>query len=109
MDIHAGQPEFRVNYDYNEAPREFNIKCTADSENGFEFNFQNSGSFKIVSTSGTILNQLLTTEQTNTYTFRLDDSPLYVLFNSGNSVLSKVYFSKPKRDWLNQWHYSKMQ
>jgi len=37
-----------------------------------------------------------------TYTFSLDAPLKTVIFNNGNKVLCKLYFSKPKEDWLNQ-------
>jgi hypothetical protein len=36
----------------------------------------------------------------------LDTKPIYIVFNSGNAVLCKLHYSKPKQDWINQWHYS---
>ncbi|HEY3251687.1 MAG TPA: M1 family metallopeptidase, partial [Ignavibacteria bacterium] len=102
----AGQPEFKVSYDYNENSRELALNVQQVQRLDSSSIFKTPVPVKIVSTSGTIQNKLLSTDNTNTFTFTLDDAPLYVLFNTGNAVLSKVYFSKPKRDWLNQWHYS---
>jgi aminopeptidase N len=59
---------------------------------------------RIVTAYGTVYDMMINTDTSlKTFTYKIDDAPHYVVFNSGNSVQCKVRFSKPKQDWLNQW------
>jgi aminopeptidase N len=103
----AGQPEFNVSYDYDESLRELKMLVQQIQRLDTSSVFKTSMPVKIVSANGTVYNEQLTTDNTaQVFTFKLDEKPLYVVFNAGNKILSKVYFAKPEQDWFNQWHYS---
>jgi hypothetical protein len=47
-----------------------------------------------------------TSGEVKTYKIKVDSKPLSINFNKGNKVLCKLYFSKPKNDWLYQLNNS---
>ncbi len=103
----AGQPSYSVSYDYNEDTKE--MKLTAEQVQRMDSSsvFKTQVPVRIVTQHGTVYNRLVAPDETSqTFSFTLDGWPLYVVFNSGNKVLCKVFFSKPKQDWMNQIHYS---
>jgi aminopeptidase N len=103
----AGQPEFKVNYTYNEDTKELTLNAEQVQRMDTSSFFKTPVPVKIVTASGTIQNELFYMDKNPaSVTYLLDDRPMYVLFNRGNSVLCKLYFDKPKQDWLNQWHYA---
>lgn len=103
----AGQPEYKVNYSYNEDSKELTLYAEQVQRMDTSSFFKTPVPVKIVTASGTIQNELFYMDKNpSTVTYLLDDRPMYVLFNRGNAVLCRLYFDKPKKDWLNQWHYA---
>jgi aminopeptidase N len=102
----AGQPEYKVNYTYNEDTKELTLNAEQVQRMDSSSFFKTPVPVKIVTASSTIQNEMFYMDKNPaSITYLLDDRPMYVLFNRGNSVLCKLYFDKPKKDWLNQWHY----
>jgi aminopeptidase N len=103
----AGQPEYKVSYIYNESSKELTFNSEQVQRMDTSTVFKTPVPVKIVTKSGTIYNEYFVMDKNPySFTYKIDDEPLYVLFNRGNAVLCKLYFDKPKKDWLNQWHYS---
>ena len=103
----AGQPSYSVSYDYNEDTKEMKLNAQQIQRMDSSSVFKIQVPVRIVTRHGTVYNQVITPDETaQTFTFSLDGWPLYVVFNAGNKILSKVFFSKEKQDWLNQLHYS---
>ena len=103
----AGQPEYNVSYDFNEQTFELDLHVQQVQRLDSSSIFKIPVPVRIVSGIGTVYNIMLNNNDGITeYKIKLDDAPHYVVFNTGNEVLCKVNFSKPKSDWLNQWHLS---
>jgi aminopeptidase N len=64
--------------------------------------FRTTVPVEIINTGSNQTINLNTSDELKTYKFTLDSKPLCVVFNKGNAVLCKLYFSKPKKDWLYQ-------
>jgi len=100
----AGQPEYNVSYDFDEQSLELNMHVQQVQRLDSSSIFKTPVPVRIVSGTGTINNIMLNNKEGITdYKIKLDNTPHYVIFNTGNAVLCKVNFSKPKQDWLNQW------
>lgn len=105
----AGQPEYKVNYNYDSNSKILTLTAyqiqRLDSSSVFKtpVEVEIITGNKSVSGSGSKINQkIVTNYQPQNFTFQLDSEPLNVIFNKGNKVLCKLYFSKPKEDWLYQ-------
>ena len=105
--FNAGQPEYNVNYDYNDVTGELDINMQQSQRMDSSSVFRTPVPLKIVMQNGKVLDTNIDISGASmTYTVMLDTKPIYIVFNSGNAVLCKLHFSKPKQDWINQWHYS---
>ncbi|MGH2575852.1 MAG: M1 family aminopeptidase [Ignavibacteria bacterium] len=105
----AGQPEYKVSYDYNENSKELKLTASQvqrlDSSSVFKTPVEAEIITENLSDPSGVRKKIIslyTTYEPQTWTFVLNDKPLNIIFNKGNKVLCKLYFSKPKRNWLYQ-------
>lgn len=98
----AGQPEFRVEYSFNEKNNELTLSAVQIQRMDSSSMFKTPVPVEIVTERGKQNLSMETTSEIKTYVIKLDSKPLNVNFNKGNKVLSKLYFSKPKADWIYQ-------
>lgn len=98
----AGQPELKVSYDYDENTKEISITAQQVQRMDSSSVFKTPFPFQIITAGGKQDITMETGIEPKTYKIKLDSKPLCVIFNKGNKVLSKIYFSKPKADWLYQ-------
>ncbi len=102
----AGQPEYKVSYTYDEKLKR--LKITSQQVQRLD----TSSVFKMpvpveIITSASKETVFASPDITESYVYvNLDSKPVCVIFNKGNKVLSKVYFTKPKEDWLYQLNNS---
>lgn len=98
----AGQPEYKASYTYDDNTKE--LKFTAyqiqslDSSSIFHMPID----VGLVTEKSSRVMTITPTYEPQTWTFTMDGRPLCVIFNKGNKVLCKLYFSRPKEDWLYQ-------
>ena len=102
----AGQPEFRVDYTYDESKKEITLNALQIQRMDSSSVFRTPVEIEIITTSGKQGISMETSDQLKSYVIKVDSKPLNVIFNKGNRVLSKLYFSKPKNDWLYQLNNS---
>ena len=103
----AGQPEFRVNYVYNDTAKQIlytvqqiqNIDSTTSV-------FNMPIDVDIITSGNHFTQRIYPDTSLHTYTFSVDSKPLCIDFNKGNKVLCKLYYSKPEEDWLYQLNNS---
>jgi aminopeptidase N len=98
----AGQPELKVSYDYDENTKELSLTAQQVQRMDSSSVFKTPFPFQIITASGKQDFSMETSTEPRTYKIKLDSKPLSVIFNKGNKVLSKLYFTKPKEDWLYQ-------
>lgn len=98
----AGQPEFKVSYNYDESAKELSLTAQQVQRMDSSSVFKIPVPVQILSSSGKIDVSMQTSDVTKTYKIKLDSKPLCVIFNKGNKTLSKLYFTKPEEDWLYQ-------
>jgi aminopeptidase N len=98
----AGQPEYKASYTYDDNSKE--LKFTAYQIQSLDSSsvFHMPVDVGLVTEISSRVMSITPTYEPNTWTFTLDANPLCVIFNKGNKVLCKLYFSKPKEDWLYQ-------
>lgn len=98
----AGQPEIEAGYAYDEFTNEISVTARQiqrlDSSSVFKTPFP----FQIITAGSKQDYRMQTGIEPKTYKIKLDSKPLCVIFNKGNKVLSKLYFTKPMQDWLYQ-------
>jgi aminopeptidase N len=102
----AGQPELKVSYDYNESTKEISITAQQIQRMDSSSVFKTPFPYDIITEKGTQVFTMETSAEPKTHKIKLDSKPLSVIFNRGNKILSKVYFTKPKEDWLYQLKHS---
>lgn len=98
----AGQPEYEVSYVYDESQKRLQIISRQVQRLDSSSVFKTPVPVEIITAGKTEqVTAIPTTEASSVYV-NLDSKPLCVIFNKGNKVLSKLYFTKPKSDWLYQ-------
>ncbi|MBE2226916.1 MAG: HEAT repeat domain-containing protein [Ignavibacteria bacterium] len=102
----AGQPEFKADYTYNEDTKELTLNAVQVQNTDSSSVFKTPVPVEIVTEGGKQNLWMETSAEIKTYVLKLDSKPLNVNFNKGNKVLCKLYFSKPKADWLYQLNNS---
>jgi len=98
----AGQPEFKADYTYNEDTKELTLSAVQVQRMDSSSVFKTPVPIEIITASGSQNLTMETSADVKTYVIKLDSKPLNVNFNKGNKVLCKLFFSKPKADWLYQ-------
>lgn len=99
----AGQPTYKVSYDYDKQNNK--VKLTLQQVQILDSLisiFKTPIPVEIVTEKSKLEYSVICDTALKTYNFSLDAPLKYVNFNNGNKVLCKLYFSKPKEDWLNQ-------
>jgi len=100
----AGQPEYKVSYNYDEASKRLKIISEQVQRMDSSSLFRTPVPVEII-TAGTTESVFAIPgpagDPSSVYV-ELDSKPVCVIFNKGNEVLCKLYFSKPKSDWLYQ-------
>ncbi|MCX7878026.1 MAG: M1 family aminopeptidase [Ignavibacteria bacterium] len=96
----AGQPEYKVKYEYNN--NELIVEVHQIQRLDSSSVFRTPVPVTIITSTGKQDILLESSEKTSVHKFKLSSKPLSVIFNKGNKVLCKLYFSKPKSDWLYQ-------
>jgi aminopeptidase N len=100
----AGQPEYEVSYNYDIASKRLQIISEQVQRMDSTSVFQIPVPVEII-TAGTTESVFAIPgppgDPSSVYV-ELDSKPISVNFNKGNKVLCKLYFSKPKSDWLYQ-------
>lgn len=98
----AGQPEIEAGYSYYESAKEITVTAKQiqrlDSSSVFRTPFK----YTIITSTGSNDYEMVTGLEPKSHRIKLDSEPLCVIFNKGNKVLCKLYFTKPKADWLYQ-------
>lgn len=102
----AGQPEFKADYTYNEDIKELTLNAVQVQNTDSSSVFKTPVPVEIFTEAGKQNLSMETSAEIKTYVLKLDSKPLNVNFNKGNKVLCKLYFSKPKADWLYQLNNS---
>ena len=98
----AGQPEYKVDYKYNEETKELTLNASQVQRMDSSSVFKTPVPVEIVTKGGIQSFIMETSSGVKSYVIKLDSKPLNVNFNKGNKVLCKLYFSKPKSDWIYQ-------
>lgn len=99
----AGQPEYKVNYDYNSASNQVVMTLQqAQKPDSLMRYFKIPVPVEVVTEKSKIEYTVTCDSVPKTYTFSLDAPLKSVIFNKGNKVLSKLYFTKPLADWVWQ-------
>ncbi|HMQ78661.1 MAG TPA: M1 family aminopeptidase [Ignavibacteria bacterium] len=102
----AGQPEFKVDYTYDESSKEIILNALQVQRMDSSSVFKTPVPIEIITETGRQSITMETSQDVKTYKIKVDSKPLNVNFNKGNKVLCKLYFSKPKNDWLYQLNNS---
>ena len=102
----AGQPEYKVDYTYDESSKEIILNAKQVQRMDSSSVFRTPVPIEIITETGTQNVTMETSQEVKTYKIKLDSKPLNVNFNKGNKVLCKLYFSKPKNDWMYQLNNS---
>jgi aminopeptidase N len=99
----AGQPEYKVSYDYDKQTNKVLLTLQqVQKPDSLESIFKIPIPVEAVTEKSKLEYSVVCDTAVKTYTFSLDAPLKYVNFNKGNKVLCKLYFSKPKEDWLAQ-------
>jgi aminopeptidase N len=98
----AGQPEYRVSYTFDDNSKELKITASQVQRLDSSSVFMTPVEVEIITASSRQKTEIIPTYQPQDFMLQLDTKPVNVIFNKGNKVLSKLYFSKPKEDWLYQ-------
>lgn len=99
---HAGQPEYKAGYTYNENTKQISFTIQQVQDAASSSVFQIPVNVEIITPNNRFTQVVTSGLEPHTYTFSVDSKPLNVIFNKGNKVLCKLYFTKPKEDWLYQ-------
>lgn len=102
----AGQPEIEASYSYNEDTKELVLKTRQVQRPDSSSEFRTEFPVQVITENGVTETSIRTTYRQGEYRIKLDSKPRCVIFNSGNKVLSRLYFTKPKEDWLYQLNNS---
>jgi aminopeptidase N len=99
----AGEPEYNVSYDYNKDSNVVHLTVyqqqKTDSLIGI---FLEPVPVEVVTAKSKLEYQIVCDSVPKTYIFTLDSPLRSVIFNKGNKILCKLYFSKPEQDWIFQ-------
>jgi len=98
----AGQPEYKVSYDFDDSSKVLTLNVAQIQRLDSSSIFLTPVPVEIVTQNSRVLTSVVGSNLSQSYKIQLDSKPLNVIFNKGNKVLCKVYFSKPKEDWLYQ-------
>jgi aminopeptidase N len=98
----AGQPEYKVSYDYDNDTKVLTLNVSQVQRMDSSSIFLTPVPVEIVTEQSRIPTSVASSDLSQSYNIQLDSKPINVIFNKGNKVLCKVYFSKPKEDWLYQ-------
>jgi aminopeptidase N len=103
----AGQPEYSASYVYDEPNNKvlFTVRQIQKPDSITSI-FKIQIPVQIVTEKSKLDYTVVCDTAPKTYTFSLDSKLKSVIFNKGNKVLCKLYFSKPKEDWLYQLNNS---
>lgn len=102
----AGQPEFKVNYTYDEVTKEITLNAKQVQRMDSSSVFKTPVPIEIITETGKQSVTMETSDEVKTYKIKVASKTLNVNFNKGNKVLCKLYFAKPKADWLYQLNNS---
>ncbi|NOS85136.1 MAG: M1 family metallopeptidase [Ignavibacteria bacterium] len=102
----AGQPEFKVDYTYDESTKEITLNAKQVQRMDSSSVFKTPVPIEIITETGKQNVTMETSDEMKTYKIKVDSKPLNINFNKGNKVLCKLYFTKPKSDWLYQLNNS---
>ncbi len=99
----AGQPEYSASYVYDEPGNKVLFKVRQiQKPDSITSIFRIQIPVQVITEKSKLDYTLVCDTALKTYTFSLDSKLKSVIFNKGNKVLCKLYFSKPKEDWLYQ-------
>jgi aminopeptidase N len=99
----AGQPEYKVSYDYNKAANQVLLTMQqVQKPDSLISIFKTPVPVEVVTEKSKLEYTVVCGSEPKTYTFSLDAPLKSVIFNKGNKVLCKLYFAKAKEDWLAQ-------
>ncbi len=98
----AGQPEYKVSYEYNDNNKVLSIAAQQVQRMDTSSVFRTPVPVEIITSGSDQTVYISPDDESRTFMYNLDSKPLCVVFNKGNAVLSKVYFTKPMSDWLFQ-------
>ncbi len=99
----AGQPEYKAGYVYDETKNQVFLTVNQiQKEDSLTSIFKTAVPVEVVTEKSKQNYDVYCSSEPKTYTFSLDSKLKSVIFNKGNKVLCKLYFSKPKDDWLWQ-------
>jgi aminopeptidase N len=99
----AGQPAYKVSYDYNKQTDKVKLTLQqVQKPDSLMSIFKMPVPVEVVTEKSKLEYSLVCDTALKTYTLSLDAPLKTVIFNKGNKVLCKLYFSKPKEDWFNQ-------
>jgi aminopeptidase N len=99
----AGQPEYKASYTYDETKNQVFLTVNQiQKEDSLTSIFKTPVPVEVITENSKQNYQVYCESEPKTYTFSLSSKLESVIFNKGNKVLCKLYFSKPKEDWLWQ-------
>lgn len=98
----AGQPEYKVTYKYDEETKYLILEVRQIQRLDSSSVFKTPVQVRIITSSSSTEMTVKSSDKPEIYKIKIDSKPLSVIFNPGNKVLCKLYFSKPKEDWLYQ-------
>ncbi len=102
----AGQPEIKADYSFDEKTKELTINSVQVQRMDSSSVFRTPFNIEIITEKSNQDISMETSGEVKTYKIKLSSRPLSVIFNKGNKVLSRLYFTKPKNDWLYQFNNS---
>ncbi|MEO8512209.1 MAG: M1 family aminopeptidase [Ignavibacteria bacterium] len=102
----AGQPEIKADYTYDENTKEITLNAVQVQRMDSSSVFKTPFNIEIITEKSKQYISMETSDLMKSYKIKLDSKPSCVIFNKGNKVLSKLYFTKPKSDWLYQLNNS---
>lgn len=102
----AGQPEIKADYQFDEKTNELILNAVQVQKMDSSSVFRTPFPIEIVTEKTTQSITMETSAEVKTYRIKLDGKPLNVNFNKGNKILCRLYFTKPKNDWLYQLNNS---
>ena len=102
----AGQPEIKADYSFDEKTNELTINAVQVQRLDTSSVFRTHFPVEIITSKGIQNIFMQTSTEPSSFKIKLTEKPLNVNFNKGNKVLCKLYFTKPKSDWLYQLKYS---
>jgi aminopeptidase N len=98
----AGQPEYKVDYTYNDSAKQIFYTVQQVQRIDSSSVFEMPVNVEIITPKSRFTEIIYPDTSARTYIFTPDTVPLNVNFNKGNKVLCKLYYSKPKDQWIYQ-------